>query len=384
MDPPRTILHADMDAFFAAIEQRDDPSLRGVPVIVGGLGRRGVVATASYEARRFGVHSALPGAIARRRCPDGVFVRPRMEVYAAVSAQVREVFEEFTPLVEPLSMDEAFLDVTDSQAAFGTGEEIARQLKARVRERTSLRVSVGVASSKFVAKVASDLDKPDGLVVVPPGEELGFLAPLPVKRLWGAGPVTQKKLQDLGLHHIGDLQKLSERRLVEAFGAASGAHFYRLSRGLDWREVESSRAARSISHEVTFEHDVTTRRECHRVLLEMSESVGRRLRRHGVMGRVVRIKVRFPPFVTKTRQAVLTAPSSDDCAIHEKAVKLFDRLVPDDRPVRLLGVGAADLIEEGTPVQRGLFEAAPRSRRVADAMDSIRDRFGDDAIRRGR
>lgn len=383
MARPRTILHADMDAFYAAIEQRDDPRLRGVPVIVGGLGRRGVVATASYEARRFGVHSALPGAIARRRCPDGVFVQPRMEVYGRVSQQVREVFDAFTPLVEPLSLDEAFLDVTDSVAAFGTGEEIAAQLKAKVREVTSLTVSVGVATSKFVAKVASDLRKPDGLVVVEPGREREFLAPLPVSRLWGAGPVTQKRLAALGWRTIADLQKRSEAELARELGPRSGAHFWALCRGEDPRRVESQRDARSISHEVTFERDVAGRAECHKVLMRLSEQVGRRLRRQQLRGGVVVLKVRFPPFETKTRQTKLDAPTDDDLHVFETAAELFDTLVEEDRPVRLLGVGVAQLVEPGAAVQLGLFDRGGRTHRLNQAMDAIRDRFGDDAIRHG-
>jgi DNA polymerase-4 len=381
---PRVILHADMDAFYASIEQRDHPELRGQPVIVGGTGRRGVVMTASYEARRFGVHSAMPGAIAHRLCPRGIFVTPRMDVYASVAAQVREVFLRKTPLVEPLSLDEAFLDVTASSLACGTGEEIARQIKAEIAAATGLTVSVGVASCKFVAKVASDLRKPDGLVVVPPGEEERFLAPLPVRRLWGAGPVTQAKFAALGWHHIGDLQRLSLEELSVAFGAATGAHFFALARGRDSRPVVPDREAKSVSNEVTFEHDRTARADCHAVLLQLSESVGRRLRRDGTRGHVVRIKVRFPPFVTHTRQRKLPAATHDDLLIFGAARELFDRLVPDPRPVRLLGVGVAHLVTPGQTMQGTLFEAGATPPRVLQAIDAIRDRFGDDAIRHGR
>ena len=224
------ILHADMDAFYAAIEQRDRPELRGLPVIVGGDGPRQVVSTASYEARKFGVHSALPGTLARRRCPQGIFVAPRMELYARESVRIFELFRRYTPLVEPISLDEAFLDVTGSQALFGEGEEIARRVKRDVAEATGLCVSVGVAACKFVAKVASDLEKPDGLVVVPEGDEARFLAPLPVGRLWGAGRAVQARCRELGLETIGDLQRLEEADLRASFGEASGEHFYRLCR----------------------------------------------------------------------------------------------------------------------------------------------------------
>jgi DNA polymerase-4 len=245
--PTRTILHADMDAFFAAVEQRDRPELRGKPVIVGGTGRRGVVSTASYEARVYGVHSAMPMAQARELCPDGVFVPGRMAVYVAVSRQVRAVFEEFTPQVEPLSLDEAFLDVTGSRALFGDGERIGQQLRARVRERTGLTISVGVATSKYVAKVASDVDKPDGLTVVAPGAEAAFLAPLPLRRLWGAGPRTQQRLLDLGYHTLGDLQALDRAAMDRLFGENSGGHYFELCRGVDAREVEVDREGSTIS-----------------------------------------------------------------------------------------------------------------------------------------
>ncbi|MEM7205159.1 MAG: DNA polymerase IV [Planctomycetota bacterium] len=383
MDAPRTILHADMDAFYAAIEQRDRPELRGKPVIVGGMGRRGVVSTASYEARRFGVHSALPRAVARRRCPEGVFVAPRMDVYARVGAQVRAIFTEFTPIVEPLSLDEAFLDVSGSLALHGDGVTVARAIKARVRDVTGLAVSVGVASTKFVAKVASDLDKPDGLVVVAPGQEEAFLAPLPVARLWGAGPVTQQRMRGAGIETIGDLRALLPDRLVELFGEAGGRHFHRLARGLDTRPVESDRDARSISQETTFAYDLRGRDRSHAVLLRLSEGVGRRLRAEKLRAGVVRIKVRFPPFVTRTRQVKLPAPSDQDLVLHEAAVHLFDALIADREPmIRLLGVGAAELVEHGRPVQLGLF-GAPQAGRVDAAVDAIRARFGRDAIRRG-
>jgi DNA polymerase-4 len=243
---PRTILHADMDAFFAAIEQRDRPELRGKPVIVGGSGPRQVVSTASYEAREFGVHSAMPGVRARQLCPQGIFVVPRMEAYAEASVRVREVFDRFTDLVEPLSLDEAFLDVTGSRKLFGEGQAIARQIKDEVRRATQLTVSVGVATSKYVAKVASDLRKPDGLVVVPPGTERAFLAPRPVSRLWGVGAVTRQRVERAGLFTIGDVQRRSERQLAEAFGDSLGPHLFTLANGLDPREVEPEHEARSI------------------------------------------------------------------------------------------------------------------------------------------
>ncbi len=382
---PRTILHADMDAFYAAIEQRDDPALRGRPVIVGGIGRRGVVSTASYEAREFGVHSAMPGAEAHRRCPDGVFVPPRMDVYAAVSSQVFRVFEQVTPLVEPLSLDEAFLDVTGSRALFGDGRAIAEKIKREVRDVTGLCVSIGVAANKYVAKVASDLDKPDGLVVVEPGREVEFLAPLPTKRLWGAGKVMQRKLHGLGLDTIGDVQALTPERLVELLGEHAGQHFWNLAHALDDRHVVAERGPKSVSHECTFEHDLESVDQCHAILLDLCERVGRRLRRAGLRGRVVKLKLRFPPFETLSRQKTFDDATDDDLRIYRAAVELFDN-AHGGRPVRLLGVGVAQFADESAPVQQDLFAKPEPDKKSADvlrAMDAIRDRFGEGSIRHG-
>jgi DNA polymerase-4 len=381
----RQILHADMDAFYASIEQRDNPGLRGKPVIVGGEGRRGVVATASYEARKSGVRSAMPGSRARALCPAGIFVAPRMDVYAAVSEQVFAIFERYTPLVEPLSLDEAFLDVTDSRALFGDGAAIAARIREDVRAETVLTVSVGVATSKYVAKVASDLEKPDGLVVVPAGEERTFLAPLPVGRLWGAGPVTQQRLLEFGIKTIGDVQGLPRERLAAWLGEAAADHYHALAQGLDPREVEPERDAKSISHETTFHDDVASDEECRRVLLELSESVGRRLRRQGLRGAIVRLKLRYPPFETHTRQRKLPAPTDDDLAIYRTAKALLGEARPPGRPVRLLGVGVADLTAGPQPRQGSLFDEPRKTEKdksLLRAMDSIRDRFGDDAIGR--
>ncbi len=380
----RTILHADMDAFYAAVEQRDHPDSRGKPVIVGGLGRRGVVSTASYEARRFGVHSAQPTAVARRLCPDGIYVRGRMQVYAFESRRIRALFEELTPLVEPLSLDEAFLDVTDSRALFGTGEEIARRLRAAVFETTGLRVSVGVAASKFVAKVASDLRKPDALVVVPPGTEAAFLAPLPVARLWGAGRRTQERFTEAGLFTIGDLQGRSLEQLVRLVGTSAGEHYHRLCQGLDSRPVQTERAATSVSHETTFETDVADPEHLARVMLRLAEGVGRRCRHAGLAGRTVRLKIRFPPFETHTRQRKLDEPTWDDVEIYQQGLQLM-AAARGDRAVRLLGLGLTDLVDHGAPSQRDLFGADEERRRdqVLATLDAIRQRFGDDAARHG-
>lgn len=382
MSALRTILHADMDAFYAAIEQRDHPELRGKPVIVGGAGPRQVVSTASYEARKFGVRSAMPGVRAKQLCPHGVFVAPRMDTYEAVSAQVRAVFDRYTDLVEPLSLDEAFLDVTGSRALFGDGPTIAARIKEEVRAATKLTVSVGVATSKYVAKVASDLDKPDGLVVVAPGDERAFLAPLPVARLWGVGPATQQQLERAGLRLIGDVQSRSERDLVAAFGANLGEHLHTLANGLDARPVESERDAKSLGHELTFAEDLTTEDEVHGVLLQLADMVGRRLRRQGVRGGVVRLKLRYGDFTTFTRQRAVPA-TDDDLVLAGVARELLAACWDRARGVRLLGVTAAALAPAGVPAQRTLFDGNPRKRgSLLQAMDAIRDRHGDEAVRR--
>lgn len=373
-----------MDAFYAAIEQRDDPSLRGKAVIVGGTGPRAVVCTASYEARPTGVRSAMPMAIARRRCPHAIVIAPRMAHYAAVSAQVQRVFERFTPLVEPLSLDEAFLDVTDSRALFGDGAAIARRIRTAVREATDLTVSVGVAPSKYVAKVASDLRKPDGLVVVAPGEELAFLAPLPVARLWGAGARAQEAMAAAGLRTIADVRARTGDQLVALFGEALGRHFWKLARGLDDRSVVPDREAKSISHETTFARDVRGQDECLGVLLELSEGVGRRLRVADLVGGTVRLKLRYASFATTLRQTKLAAPSADDLLIHRAAKALFLSAWDHKSAVRLLGVGTSDLQSASGPRQGQLFAPPPRkASELLRAVDSIRARFGDDAIKRG-
>lgn len=380
-----TILHADMDAFYAAIEQRDHPELRGRPVIVGGDGPRQVVSTCSYEAREFGVHSAMPGVRARQLCPQGIFVTPRMAVYAEVAAQVHDVFARFTDLVEPLSLDEAFLDVTGSRALFGDGPEIAGRIKREVREATALCVSVGVASSKYVAKVASDLDKPDGLVVVPRGEERAFLAPLPVSRLWGIGRKSRPLLERAGLRVIGDVQKKGRDELVAVFGDNLGEHLFVLANGLDARAVEPDREAKSIGHEMTFAEDLETADEVHAVMLQLCEMVGRRLRKAGVRGGVIRIKLRHPDFKTLQRQRKVEA-TADDLEIYGIARELLESCWRDGAAVRLLGVTAAALVAGQEPRQAGLFAAAQRPGRrdkLLRAMDAIKDRHGEQAVRHG-
>jgi DNA polymerase IV len=387
MSAPRVILHADMDAFYAAIEQRDDPTLRGKPVVVGGLGRRGVVSTASYEARAFGVHSALATAVARRRCPDAVFLPPRGEVYLAESRRIREIFDRFTPLVEPIALDEAFLDVSGSRKLFGSGRQIAEEIRRQVREETGLVISIGIATTKYIAKVASDLDKPDGLVEVAPGTEAEFLAPLPCTRLWGAGPKTVQSLERLGLRTIGQVRDANHQLLARVLGAKSAARLIELASGRDPRPVIASRAMKSVGHERTFASDVRDRELARRALIALSEDVGRRLRKQGLTARCVRLKYRYGDFETHTRQRMLAAPFRDDDALIANALELFEDHVALDRGLRLIGISAADLDGDDQAIQGSLFaspESEGKAERVAETLDAIRERFGRSAIGRGR
>jgi nucleotidyltransferase/DNA polymerase involved in DNA repair len=378
MPAPRTILHVDMDAFYAAVEQRDRPELRGLPVIVGadpqGGRGRGVVATASYEARRFGVGSAMPISQAWKRCPQGVYVRPDMEKYGRVSKDVMGVLREFTDLVEPISIDEAFLDVSGSRRVFGDGAQVAAALKRTLLERTRLTASVGVAPSKLVAKIASDLRKPDGLVVVAPGEEAAFLAPLPIRRLWGVGPKTEEELARLGVQTIGALAALDPARLGRRLGT-HGHDLLRLAQGLDEREVSPhSEAPRSIGQEHTFDHDTAHREQLRGTLLELSDAVASRLRHHGYRARTVTLKYRDETFRTLTRARTLAAPTDSGQALFETAWALFEG-VHGERRVRLLGVTASGL-DEGP--QLALFTPAPGG--VDRVLDAVNDRFGEGSV----
>jgi len=380
----RTILHVDMDAFYAAVEQRDRPELRGRPVIVGGSHEgRGVVSAASYEARRFGVHSAMPTSQARRLCPQGVFLPVRMRHYGAVSAQVMAILESYTPLVEKLSIDEAFLDVTASRALFGSGESIAHAIKGRVRAELCLTASVGVAPSKFLAKLASDLRKPDGLVVVPPDRVADFLRDLPLSRLWGVGPATERELARLGIRTIGELAAYPVDVLRQRLGSA-GDLLQRLARGEDDRPVEPSIEAKSIGRETTFAQDIGEADVLEAVLLSLAEEVGARLRRHGVCGRTVTLKLRFADFTTITRARTLPEPSAVAETIYPVALDLFRR-VERGQKVRLLGITASNLMPGRPARQLSLFDAPDgRRERLAETVDALRDRFGEGVMSRAR
>ena len=379
---PRTILHVDLDAFFASVEQRDHPELRGKPVVVGigGANDRGVVSAASYEARKFGVHSAMPIRTAKRLCPDCLFVPVRGAAYQAASREVMGILRRFTPLVQPISIDEAFLDVTGSQLLFGDGESIARQIKHVVRDELSLTASVGVARTKLVAKIASDLRKPDGLVVVEPGTEAEFLAPLPISRLWGVGPSTAAALRDFNVATIGDLAALDRGALVRRFGK-HGASLVDRAHGLDGDPVDDPDAAKSVSHEHTFDEDTSDAEVLERTLLAMAEGVSGRLRHAGLKAATVTVKIRDSGFNTITRQRTLGEPTDMTEPIWRIALDLARPEMRGKR-IRLLGVGTSGF---GEREQLGLFGGGDdRQRRVVVAADEVRERFGTRAITRAR
>lgn len=377
----RQILHVDMDAFFASVEQLDDPSLRGRPVLVGGASRRGVVAAASYEARPFGARSAMPMAEAIRRCPQAVVVPVRHARYAQVSAGIFDVFRRFTPLVEGLSLDEAFLDVTASRSLFGDGAAIAATIKRAVRDEIGLTASAGVASCKFAAKIASDLRKPDGLVTVP--EDIAaFLAPLPLERMWGVGPRAAERLRAAGLATIGDLARCPAARLHELLGPAWGEHVRLLAAGIDEREVVPGRAAESVGAEETVEEDLVGREAIERWLLDLSGRVARRLLKAGISGRVVVVKLKYADFTLRTRQTAFADPIGDTDSIYAYAKGLLGRF-DLSRPVRLVGVTVGDLTAESAAANLSLFpEPSDRRRRLEAVVAEVADRFGGKGLTR--
>ena len=374
-----------MDAFYASVEVLDNPALRGKPVIVGGSQKRGVVSAASYEARKFGVHSALPIAVAMRLCPQGIFLPVRMARYKEISDQIFEIFLRFTPLVEPLSIDEAFLDVTASLRLFGPAEEIAKQIKNQVREETGLTVSAGVAPSKLVAKIASDLHKPDGLTVVPEGEVQNFLDPLPIEKLWGVGKITQKDLSLLNVKTIGDLSRLPKDLLRRRFGQ-QGLQLYFLSKGIDDREVQPERMIKSIGREETFLEDILAREKAGKEILVLSQRVARRLRRHGKAGRTVTLKVTYDNFTRVTRSQTLPDATNDGRTIYRASLDLLEKTEIGRRPIRLLGIYLTQLTQPGVG-QLSLFDQTngiKKTDRLNQALDTITGKFGDQAIRSGR
>lgn len=381
----QTILHVDLDAFFASVEQRDNPSLRGKPVVVGAdpRGGRGVVSTCSYEARTFGIRSAMPIAKAYQLCPSAVFLSPNFKKYSEASKKVFKIFYDFTPHIQGISIDEAFLDMTTSVHLFGAPAQAARQLKKRIADEVGLTASVGIAPVKFVAKIASDLCKPDGLLEVKEGEVNAFLAPLAIERLWGVGPKTAEVLHSRGIKTIGDLAALSAEELRKQFGE-HGAHLFELSRGMDEREVIEDEDVKSVSHEHTFETDTADPERIFSVMLELSEHVSRRLRKYGLQGRTVTVKIRLAGFQTFTRAQTLAERTNFTDVIYSTAHEIFKKFYVGGMKVRLIGVRVNNF--DNAYVQESLFTSPRDERRekIHSVLDKIKDRFGDDAIQRAK
>jgi DNA polymerase IV len=384
----RSILHVDMDAFYASVEQLDHPEYKNKPVIVGadpkeGKGR-GVVAACSYEARKFGVRSALPITRAWKLCPGGIYVRPRMERYVEVSRQVMGVFRRYTDLVEPLSIDEAFLDITGSVKLLGPAEHIAASIKKDIRTSTGLNASVGLAPNKFLAKIASDLKKPDAFVVVTEGQVEDFLRDLPISRLWGVGPKTEQRLREMGFKTIGDVAAVPRERLVLSLGSL-GEHLFHLSHGNDDRPVEPNWEPKSIGSETTFDEDTGDRELLSRTILELSDHVAERLRKEGYRARKVTLKLRYSDFETHTKQQAQKKMIATGEEIAKVARVLFASF-PMKKKIRLIGVSAGDLHRDGDgePKQLGLFGETPQgNEKLSHTVDEIKQKFGADAVRRG-
>lgn len=405
-------MHVDMDAFFASVEQLDHPEYKGHPVIVGGLSSRGVVATASYEARKFGVHSAMPISRAKKLCPHGIYVYPNMARYKEISHIIHKVMEEFTPIIEPLSLDEAFLDVTGITHKFTGPKALGRAIKERVFEETGLIISAGLAPNKFLAKLASDLDKPDGLVVIPYGKECESLANFPIKRIWGVGPSTERRLKDGGFALIKDVQALSDEKSLVPYVGNQARRIWELARGIDERPVEPDRQIQSVSNEETYESDVEDPTVIDLELHYFANRVAKRLRKYGLMGHTVSIKVRYNDFKTVSRQKRLDSSTDQERVVYDTSVLLWNKLMRDAlsvkqeeqevmgatprpkfdnsilevpvKPIRLLGVTVSGLSTEGI-VQDDLFsiEADEKDEKLSIVLDSLASKFGEGAIMSG-
>jgi len=386
MEGDRFIVHVDMDAFFAAVEQRDRPALKGKPVVVGAdpkQGRgRGVVSTCSYEARVFGIHSAMPISQAYRRCPHAVFLRPRMHVYSRESRRIFTVMLRFTPDIEPISIDEAFLDITASHHLFGTPEGTCLRLKHAILKETGLTASVGMAPNKTTAKIASDLKKPDGLVIVNPDNLRDFLHPLPVEKLWGVGRQTRDTFKKIGILNIGDLALREPEDIARRFGK-SGEHAWMLANGIDPREVKTVAGVKSVSNEHTFDQDESDPAQIRTILMALSEKVSRRMRKAGLKGRTITLKIRFHDFKTHTRAFTLPDPTNFIEEIFSHAARMAKAFDPGQNPVRLLGVKLSNLAD--TKDQLSLFgeesTVDQKKERLHQALDKIKDRFGEESIK---
>ena len=419
----RWIMHVDMDAFFASIEQLDHPEYKGHPVIVGGLSSRGVVATCSYEARKFGVHSAMPISRAKKLCPDGIYVYPRMDRYKEVSEQIFSIMKEFTPYIEPLSVDEAFLEVSGMSTMYSGPKALGRAIKDRVFEETGLIISAGLAPNKFLAKLASDLDKPDGLVVIPYGREKEILAPLPIKRIWGVGPRTEKILKTGGFHLMRHIQALPDESNLIPLVGNQARRIWELANGIDDRPVETDRKIQSIGAEETYEEDLTDGSAIELEFRYFANRLSKRLRKRNLLGHTVSIKVRYDDFTTVSRQKRLDTPSDHEHVFFETALLLWNKLMQDKTskkpkgkakeleslgattqvqaktftysseetrwidppgPIRLLGLTVSGLDEE-VPMQESLFES-PQDKtedKLAGVLDSLESKFGETAVMSG-
>ncbi len=379
------ILHIDMDAFYAAVEQLDNPRLRGQCVIVGGTSNRGVVATASYEARRFGVHSAMPIFQARQRCPHGVFVPPRMERYQEVSRQIMAILREFSPLVEPVSIDEAFLDLAGTARLHGAPAEMARAIKREILAAVHLTGSVGVAPNRFLAKIASDVNKPDGLTVIAADQVEAFIDQLPIGKVPGVGPKTLAKLEGMGVRHLGQIRNFAEQMLLAAFGTY-GMRLRELAHGIDLTPVTPFAPGKSVSSECTLDEDTRELAALTRCLLAQAEEVAAGLRKEGVKARTVVLKLKLADFKLLTRRTTFAPPTQSSQAIYQQAVKLLEghRII---QKIRLIGLGATGFVSTDVPTQQELFgrEKKPREgwEKVDRTLETIKSKFGEDMIRRG-
>lgn len=375
----RWVMHVDMDAFFASVEQRDHPEWRGKPVIVGGVSKRGVVATASYEARSFGVHSAMAACKAHELCPQGIFVKPRMDVYHEVSCEIHEIMLHYAPTIEPISMDEAFMEISGLNRDYPSVDAVGRAIKKEIKKKTGLTASAGIAPNKFLAKMASDMDKPDGLFVIPYGKEKEILAPLPIRKLWGVGRVTEKKLVKVGIETIGDLQRTMINQLYPILGKQAEV-FKKLSLGIDNRPVEAERTAKSVGDESTYETDLTDQEEIDRQIAIHSDVVAQRLRKYHLAGRTISLKIRFASFRTITRALTLESGTNLQEEIDE-AARLLKEKIYFNEGVRLIGVTVSNL---SPPVDTiDLFSTRrDKQMRAAAVMDRIQEAFGENALRR--
>ena len=383
----RIIVHVDMDAFFSSIEQLDNPQCRERPVIVGadpkGGSGRGVVSAASYEARKYGIHSAMPISQAYRKCPGGIFVKPRMRRYAEISSIIMDIFYSFSPYIEPVSIDEAFLDCSGTEKLFGLPVELGKMIKQEIKSKTGLTASVGIATCKSIAKISSDLKKPDGLVVCSPGEEKQFLAPLPVKYLWGAGKKTQKLLSDMGCHTIGDVAAI-DKKVFESTMGKWGIHLWELANGIDPRKVETEHATKSMSEEVTYEHDILDEEVILHTIHETADRLSRRVRKSQYKFRTVTLKIRLEGFETYTRSRTVREPADDMYTIRDEAIKLYTSFGRGNMKVRLVGVKVSNLVEyDRDSVQLDLFDTCgedtvnrQNTEKFERILDELRDRYG--------